>query len=260
MSGILENYNKEEEFLYSKPFNFIKGYATGLKLTNTLKALPLARQFHNGQYRKGNTNIDGVEYKTPYILHVLRVCSTLISIVGTTMPNEELDILLTSALLHDTLEDCKQFFPLGGQELVLNYGFPKEVYTVVSLVTKSAGYTDEQLLDYFNKIKKNKYAILVKLADRSHNVEDLYNMPTDKLHKYVRETRQFVYPLASYGKQAYPEFSNAFTDIKSKIISLTENSEVLVNKYEGVVSRKDKEIASLKAEVERLKAELEKGN
>ena len=149
---------------------------------------------------------------------------------------------------------------MGGQELVLNYGFPKEVYTVVSLVTKSAGYTDEQLLDYFNKIKKNKYAILVKLADRSHNVEDLYNMPTDKLHKYVRETRQFVYPLASYGKQAYPEFSNAFTDIKSKIISLTENSEVLVNKYEGVVSRKDKEIASLKAEVERLKAELEKGN
>ena len=93
---------------------------------------------------------DGVEYKTPYILHVLRVCSTLISIVGTTMPNEELDILLTSALLHDTLEDCKQFFPLGGQELVLNYGFPKEVYTVVSLVTKSAGYTDEQLLQIRN--------------------------------------------------------------------------------------------------------------
>ena len=32
---------------------FIKGYATALELTQTLKALPLARRFHNGQHRKG---------------------------------------------------------------------------------------------------------------------------------------------------------------------------------------------------------------
>lgn len=259
INNIIESFNIEEEFMYNKPYLFIKGYASGLGLTYTLKALPLARFLHNGQYRRDKVFANGKEYQTPYVLHTLKVCSTLINVVGEKLSKTEedrrnLDILLASALLHDTLEDCKQYFPLGGQELMTTYGFPKEVFTAVSLVTKESGLNEEQLLDYFNKLKKNRHSILIKLADRSHNVEDLYNMKLDRLHKYIKETRDFIYPLATYGKQNYPEFSNAFTNLKSKIVSLTEASEALVEQFEAEIAVKDKEIADLKEELAKARS------
>ena len=77
---LVESYKTDESFLYEKTYLFIKGYATALGLSQTLRALPLARKFHDGQYRKGEILIDGKSYRLPYVLHVLKVCSTLISL------------------------------------------------------------------------------------------------------------------------------------------------------------------------------------
>lgn len=249
---LVESYNTDESFLYDKTYLFIKGYATALNLNYTLRALPLARKFHNGQYRKGDVIINGISYKLPYVLHVLKVCSTIISLH---LPLEErdLDILLASALLHDSLEDCKDYFPTGDTDLMTIYGFPKEIYQIVTLVSKRSGATEEELDEYFNKIKKNRLALVIKLADRSHNVEDLYVMKLEKLHKYVLETKNYLYPLASYGKANYPEFSNGLTILKNKIRSLTECTETICNMYETELKTKDDEIAKLKAEIKKLK-------
>ena len=249
---IVESYNTDESFLYDKTYLFIKGYATALNLNYTLRALPLARKFHNGQYRKGDVIVNGISYKLPYVLHVLKVCSTIISLH---LPLEErdLDILLASALLHDSLEDCKDHFPTGDTDLMTIYGFPKEIYQIVTLVSKRSGATEEELDEYFNKIKKNRLALVIKLADRSHNVEDLYVMKLEKLHKYVLETKNYLYPLASYGKANYPEFSNGLTILKNKIRSLTECTETICNMYEAELKAKDDEIAKLKAEIKKLK-------
>lgn len=242
---IVESFNVDEAFLYEKTYLFIKGYASALNLTQTLKALPLARKFHNGQYRKGEIEIKGVKYQLPYVLHVLKVCSTLISL-NLPISNAELDNLFAAALLHDSLEDAPEYFPNGGKELITEYGFRPEVYEAIVLVSKKPGYTEEQLDEYFDTLKKNRYAILIKLADRSHNVEDLYNMKIEKLHKYVKETRTWIYPLATYGKANYPECSNGFTILKAKILSLTEATETIIEMYEQVISEKDAEIEELK--------------
>lgn len=249
---IVESYNTDESFLYDKTYLFIKGYATALNLNYTLRALPLARKFHNGQYRKGDVIVNGISYKLPYVLHVLKVCSTIISLH---LPLEErdLDILLASALLHDSLEDCKDYFPTGDTDLMTIYGFPKEIYQIVTLVSKRSGATEEELDEYFNKIKKNRLALVIKLADRSHNVEDLYVMKLEKLHKYVLETKNYLYPLASYGKANYPEFSNGLTILKNKIRSLTECTETICNMYEAELKAKEDEITKLKAEIKKLK-------
>ena len=250
---LIESYNTDESFLYDKTYLFIKGYASGLELNQTLKALPLARKFHNGQYRKGEIIIDGKSYRLPYVLHVLKVCSTLISL-HLPLTQDELDILLASALLHDCLEDAEEkYFPNGGSELITKYHLKSEIFDIVKILSKHSGATEDQLNLYFNNIKKNKFAILIKLADRSHNVEDLYNMKTDKLHKYVTETRTWIYPLASYGKINYPELSNGFTILKAKIVSLTECTETIVELYEDIIKTKDVEIDSLKKEIENLK-------
>ena len=250
---IVESFNVEEAFLYDKTYLFIKGYATALRLPQTLKALPLARRFHNGQYRKGEVVVNGQSYKLPYVLHVLKVCSTLISLRLPLKP-DELDNLLAAALLHDSLEDCAEYFPKGGTELVNEYHFSPKVLEAIKLVSKRSGATEEELDDYFNQIKSNKYAILIKLADRSHNVEDLYVMKPEKLHKYVNETRTWVYPLTTYGKANYPELSDGFTILKAKIVSLTECTETLIDMYETELNKKNDEITKLKAEIKKLKA------
>lgn len=253
MTPIVDSYNEDEEFLYAKPYQFIKGYATALGLSNTLKALPLARRIHNGQYRKGPIKINGKEYKLPYLMHVLKVCSTLMS-YNFPLSIEEMDILFSAAILHDAIEDAPEgFFRAEGYELVTNYGFPLEVYNIVKLVSKRSGATNEELNQYFNEIKKNKFALLIKMADRSHNVETLYAMKLEKLHKYVDETRTWIYPLSSYAKANYPELSNGVTILKSKIVSLVEEADTLVERYEEEIAKKDEEIAKLRAEIGQLR-------
>ena len=80
LQPIVESYNLEEEYLYNKTYLFIKGYATAKNLKYTLLALPLARKIHNGQYRKGEAIVNGKSCRLPYLLHSLKVCSTLISL------------------------------------------------------------------------------------------------------------------------------------------------------------------------------------
>lgn len=245
-----DSYNFSEEYLYTKPYLFIKGFATKGNYKNTLKALPLARKIHDGQHRKGTVIVDGKEVSIPYVLHCLKVCSTLMSL-NLPMNDKELDILYACALLHDTYEDGSEFFPNGGREFTQIYGFPKEVMDIVLLLSKRTGATEEELDDYFYKIMMNKIATLIKLADRSHNVEDLYSMKPEKLHKYVLETRHYIYPLATNLKHNYPELSNGATILKAKIVSLTEATETIVEIY-------DEKIAGIKAEYDAKIAEYEK--
>ena len=247
---IIDDYNVDEEFMYNTTYLFIKGFALGRNLTYTLKALPFVRKVHNGQYRKGTiAGKDGKEYQVPYVLHVLKVCSTLISL-ELPLTNDELDMLCLVALCHDVLEDAPEgFFANTDHEFVTTYGFPEEAYQTIRLLSKRSGATIEELNLYFNEIKKNKIALLVKMADRSHNVEDLYNMKIEKLHKYVDETRRWIYPLSSYAKANYPEISNGVTILKSKIMSLTEATETIVTLYDEKLKEKDKEIERLKEEL-----------
>lgn len=251
MTQIVENYNIEEKYLYNKPYLYIKGYATAKNMTNTLKALPLARRLHNGQYRKGKVIINGNECRLPYVLHVLKVCSTLFSL-NLPMSDDELDIMGAGSLLHDSLEDSKDSFQHSGEELITEFGFPESVYAGIKTLSKRSGATQEELFEYFNNIKRNKITLLVKLADRSHNVEDLYVMRTEKLHEYVKETRSFIYPLCSYGKQNYPELSNGITVLKAKILSLTEATEAIVEQYEEKIKEKDREIEELKTKFDTI--------
>ena len=192
----IENYDHEEEFMYIKTYMFIKGYALAKNMTYTSRALPLARYIHNGQHRKGTVLIGTEKRQLPYIMHVLKVASTLLSL-SLPFDNHEMDILISAALLHDAIEDGKN---IDIHELMKQYGLPDDIWKIIQLLTKHKGATEEELQVYFDAIKKNKFAMLVKLSDRSHNVEDLYNMKADKLHKYVKETRKFIYPIASYGK------------------------------------------------------------
>ena len=137
-----------------------------------LKAIEFAAKKHQGQVRKDIKS-------TPYIIHPIGVADLLWRVGNIRSIN-----VLTSAILHDTLEDT------NAKESEINILFgPRVLYTVKEVTN------DSNLSSAENKQRQVNHAPnmsldgqLVKLADRLYNVMDLKNPPSnwsvDKINGY----------------------------------------------------------------------------
>ncbi len=150
-----------------------------------LKRIDEAYQFadfkHAGQLRKSND---------PYITHPLAVCYILASL--SSGPNT-----LIAALLHDTVEDTKTTL----NEIKDLFG--EEVKTLVDGVTKISklSYQGEiSLAENHQKMliamSKDIRVILIKIADRLHNMRTINYLTIDKKVKIAKETLDIYAPLA----------------------------------------------------------------
>ena len=81
-----------------KMYTYLRGYASGADMTQTLKALSFAREKHRGQLRKSGD---------PYIIHPLLMACNAVSM------GIRDDATVATILLHDVCEDCG----IGLQEL-----------------------------------------------------------------------------------------------------------------------------------------------
>ena len=144
-----------------------------------------AAKAHEHQLRKSGD---------PYIVHTLSAALILAGM--------HLDMAtLEAALLHDTLEDT----PVTSQELIEKFG--ADVETLVKGVTKLAGedvkefmsredLTSENLRRMFIVMAQDIRVVLIKLADRLHNMRTLDVMRPDKRERIARETMEIYAPLA----------------------------------------------------------------
>ena len=136
----------ERLFHEDEMYTYIMNYATAHNMTDTLKALPFAKEKHEGQFRSGKEKI-------PYIYHPLLVgCHALA--LGL---NE--DALIAAALLHDVCEDCGVL----PKELPVS----QEAREAVALLTKDespAGKTREGKEKYFEGMDSNKVDAIVEQA------------------------------------------------------------------------------------------------
>jgi len=150
-------------------------------------AIDLASKAHKGQKRKSGE---------PYIIHPLAVASTLIEWCM------DIDTVL-AGVLHDTVEDTEVTL----DELENTFG--KDVSFLVDGVTKvsqaRAGMQD--LAEYLPQTKDNLSklliaigqdvrVIIIKLADRLHNLQTLQHMPREKQTKIARESLEVFGPMA----------------------------------------------------------------
>lgn len=238
ISNLGPDFNEADIPSYIKSYMFIKGYALAKELDQTLIALAFARRLHNGQYRK-----DGL----PYIIHPLKVCTTLINY------GIDDDIVLAASLLHDVVEDCIDKMPLKGKELITEHGLNPEVLDIVNMLSKRHGLSQAELEIYFRKIRDNPKALLIKLSDRLHNSGTLYAFSLPKMRKYVDETNNFILPIASYGKLYYPQYANALSILKTNIYSLNHSMEVMLDKFEEHDNDADTKIFKLEQEINRLR-------
>lgn len=238
-------FDESEFWMIQSPYEYIEFYARNRELLNTSIALPLARGLHNGGHRKSSIVRNGESHRLPYVIHCLIVCRILVDI-KVPLTKEEEDILLAAALCHDMIEDLP--FPEQGKELYTQYHLDPRVYETVKLVSKRRDFTQEDEKAYFRGIAENKLALLVKLSDRSHNVEDLYNMSVWKVHEYIGETEQYFLPMCTYGLEHYPELRKTIEILQDKILCLTRASQILVDRCEARERELHAQLESLRQE------------
>jgi hypothetical protein len=148
-------------------------------------ALRVGYRAHRGQMRKSGE---------PYIIHPVEVALLL---AGLKMDGET----IMAGLLHDTVEDTDLTFDL------IEGMFGKVVRSIVEGETKVSklpklafsDYADEQaenLRQMFVAMTDDYRIIIVKLADRLHNMRTLRHMKPEKQIKISRETLEIFAPLA----------------------------------------------------------------
>jgi Guanosine polyphosphate pyrophosphohydrolases/synthetases len=189
-------------------------------------ALAFAVQAHDAQWRRSGDS---------YIMHPCSVAKILA---------EELDIrnpeILAAALLHDTVEDVED---ITGE--VIRKRFGANVEAIVEGCTKVTHYTGDR--QSFNKLVHRKIfsgaaakleVMIVKLADRLHNLRTLSSMPRDKRQKIADETLDIYAPLATilglfaikrelYNLALAYKFPRQGNKLQLHINSLRNDSEVL---------------------------------
>lgn len=145
-------------------------------------AFEFAREAHSPQKRKSGE---------PYIIHPVNVARIVA---------EELELgvdPVIAAFLHDVVEDT----PYTIEDIKERFG--KDVAFLVGVVTKEKKdkYIQSKQVDNFRQILASMQydvrALLIKLADRLHNMRTLNSMRPDKQMKIAGETDYFYAPLAN---------------------------------------------------------------
>ena len=171
------------EALYDELITAVKKYHPSADISMIEKAYTIARDAHEGQVRKSGE---------PYIIHPLCVAIILADL--------ELDKeTIVAGILHDVVEDTV----MSNEEI--RKEFSAEVELLVDGVTKlgqlsySHDKVDEQaenLRKMFLAMAKDIRVILIKLADRLHNMRTLQYMKPEKQKEKARETMDIYAPLA----------------------------------------------------------------
>lgn len=171
------------EVLYKELISSVRKYHPSTDISMIDKAFQIANNAHKGQVRKSGE---------PYIIHPLCVAIILADL--------ELDKeTIVAGLLHDVVEDTV----MTSEEI--REEFNGEVELLVDGVTKlgqlnySADKVEvqaENLRKMFLAMAKDIRVILIKLADRLHNMRTLKYMPPHKQKEKARETMDIYAPIA----------------------------------------------------------------
>lgn len=147
------------------------------------RAFEFAYQLHKGQMRASGE---------PYIAHPVAVANILRSLGGDSA-------MIAAGFLHDVVEDTD----VSADEIEAHFG--SEVRQMVEGVTKLSKFqfnskTERQAENFrrmFLAMAQDIRVIVVKLADRLHNMRTLQHMPREKQIQKARETIEIFAPLAN---------------------------------------------------------------
>ncbi len=148
------------------------------------KAYLFAKEKHEGQYRMSGED---------YIIHPLNVALILTTVYADYQT-------IAAGFLHDVLEDCD----CTVEEMTDAFG--SEITKLVQGVTKLSkihfSTENDYLIDYYKKIivgmSEDVRVIIIKLADRLHNMRTLWAIPPDRQKVKAKEALEILAPIAHH--------------------------------------------------------------
>ncbi len=175
------------------------------------KAYLYGQQMHEGQYRRSGE---------PYFTHPVAVAAIL--------TEQALDdATIVTALLHDTIEDTKSTYTeVAGM-------FGEEVAELVDGVTKLTNLqlssSETKQAENFRKLliamSRDLRVILVKLADRLHNMRTIKSLPAEKQARKARETMDIFAPLA--GRMGMQQTREELEDLAFKVLNPEARTSII---------------------------------
>lgn len=177
-----KNYDEIVQYEADRVFASMRPRVSDKQMVQLHEAFELARKAHAPQKRKSGE---------PYILHPISVAY---------IAAEELKLdtnSVTAAFLHDVVEDT----PYTVEDICEMFG--EDVAFLVDIVTKRKkdNYKMSKQVDNYEQLLESMQfdirALMVKIADRLHNMRTLESMRADKQMKIAGETDYFYAPLAN---------------------------------------------------------------
>ncbi len=202
------------------------------------KAYEYAKNKHGEQLRKSGE---------PYIIHPVQV-AYILSTLGLD------DSTICAALLHDTVEDT------GVTKEDLSHEFGKEIAELVDGVTKLsklqyASMEEQQVENYrkmFLAMGKDIRVILIKLADRLHNMRTLKFLSRDRQIANANETMELYAPLAN--RLGMYSLKWELEDLSFKYLYPEEYRELV----EGINRKREERLKFIDMIMEEIKKALKK--
>ena len=229
------------EVLYQELIKSVKKYHPSTDISMIEKAYKVASEAHKDQKRKSGE---------PYIIHPLCVAIILADL--------ELDKeTIVAGLLHDAVEDTWMTY----EEVEKEFG--SEVALLVDGVTKlgQLSYSKdkvevqaENLRKMFLAMAKDIRVILIKLADRLHNMRTLQYMRPEKQQEKARETMDIYAPIAM--RLGISKIKVELDDLSLKYLK----PDVYYDLVEKVALRKSAREAFVNSIVKQVKQHMEDAN
>ncbi|MGI1664073.1 RelA/SpoT family protein [Palleronia sp. KMU-117] len=175
------------------------------------KAYAYGQRMHDGQFRHSGE---------PYFSHPVAVAAIL-----TEMKLD--DATIVTALLHDTIEDTRSTYS------DVKFEFGVEIAELVDGVTKLTNLqlssTESKQAENFRKLfmamSKDLRVILVKLADRLHNMRTIRSMRPEKQAQKARETMDIFAPLA--GRMGMQWMREELEDLAFRVLNPEARASII---------------------------------
>ncbi|MCH9844077.1 MAG: HD domain-containing protein, partial [Alphaproteobacteria bacterium] len=189
----------------------IKQYNPQTDIDKISRAFNMADKAHQQQKRA-----DG----SPYITHPLAVADILIS------KNLD-DCSIIAALLHDTIEDTN----ISAQDI--NKQFGEEITRLVEGITKLSNFgfisSEAKQAENFRRLllatSKDIRVLLIKLADRLHNMRTIHHLKPESQKRIAFETSEIYVPLAQ--RIGLRDWKEELEDISFSIINPRPHSSII---------------------------------
>ncbi len=210
----------------------INSYKDGYDMELIGRAFDVANRQHEGQFRKSGD---------PYIIHPMET-ALILAQLGMD------DRTISAGLLHDVVEDTDYTMEMLTDE------FGDEIALLVDGVTKLGALVidnketrqAENLRKMFLAMSKDIRVIIIKLADRLHNMRTIGFMDEEKIRDKCRETIDIYAPLAS--RLGIYNVKSELEDIAMKYL-YPEEYRSIAEKLSVKQEERDKLIEHIKAEL-----------